>query len=914
MVQSNLMNLLKHFSPTRVAGAFSTSYPTGGSRNLSALVGWVLLLNLLVVCAFGLLIAREKNALLAKAESDNALVCAAAEPGVVTTLAQARNELDFLEERLKTSSTADTMTLHERSGELLLAVRAGSQPWLRSTSVVNSSGVVMASTRPDNLGRTVSLGALGDWPKPDAPAALGQVLSGRDIADLQPVSADSSPAHLLPILQTQLLAGGETVYLLTLMDADFFSAQFKPLLGEGAIRLALLSHTGDPLAAAGFASLPSSELFKELPVFNQPLTSRKNGLYQGPGLGDAQSVVAYRSVGSLPLVIVAQQSSSRVMQGFWPIAVLMGACCLGIMGLTGAFVLFALRNARLRSQGEQELQQALASVTQSKTFHEAIQSGALDAIITIDAQDQVLTFNPAAEQMFGYQASFAIGKTMSELIVPSDLREYHQHGVRNFVNAELTSVVNRRRQTMAQRADGTQFPIEISVVSVSIADKPCFIGTIRDISTIKNDEAERLDLLIDYGNVARDLGLINAELAKAKQRELEIGTQIQQTMLVNSVALPNTGLWSASFNQASRGIDGDFFDVMQVNATTFDVLAGDVMGKGVPAALLGAATKLQFNRTMVALLLDDNNRLALPQPAAIVSHVNQAMAPQLQALDAFVTLVYLRIDLERNAVTWVGCGHEETLLIGEGASQRWLQNQHPPMGVLLREVFEQTDAYFGPTDALFLASDGASDALTLDGQHLGRDVLNTCIQRQLAVHHTPGMALHTLRRNLLTDNVSLTDDLTLELFCRYARQRDVVRIQVPIKLDALVSVREFIAERTLKAGLNEDLAATVIVAIVEVVTNVIRHAKGLLPLAPLELIGEIGSNGLTIECMYLGDYFKPEEVTETDFSAPPDGGIDSLPEGGFGLSIIHQVADEVHYLHEDGVNTVRLLFGKQQRD
>lgn len=894
------MNLMTRFK----------SAPTSSvlPAHTSPLVGWALLLDLLVICAFGLLIAHEKNALIAKAESELRGICAAAAPDLAVAFARTRLALEVLADDLKSAHTAQAINVGERQGEL----HQRSQPWLRSLSVVSSSGLVLASTRADNMGYTLSLAALGELAPPNTPAMVARMQSGQDIADLRPASADPSTARLLPMLRATALWNGETVYLLALIDPNYFAAQFKPLLGESATRLSLLGHAGDLIASTDPAPLPSMDWLKASAVLHPSRISQPLIHNPSHGMGDAQTMAACQAMADLPLVIIAQQPSSRVMQSFWPIAALIGVCCLGILGLTWAGVLAVLRSARLRIQDQLQLQKALASAAQSSAFHEAIRSIALDAIITIDAQDQVLTFNAAAEQMFGYQASFAVGKNISELIVPEDLREYHQHGVKNFVHTQLSSVINQRRQTIAQRADGTQFPIEISVVSLNIANNPCFIGTIRDISAIKNDEAERLDLLIDYGNVAREMKLVNAELAEVKQRELEIGTQIQQTMLVNSVALPHTGLWSASFSQASKGIDGDFFDVMQVNDFTFDVLAGDVMGKGVPAALLGAATKLQFNRSMAALLLGDRNRLTLPQPAAIVSHVHQAMAPQLQALEAFVTLVYIRIDLQGNAVTWVGCGHEETLLMGAGQHRCRLQNKHPPLGVLLNEVFEQSEHHFGATDALFLASDGASDALTGDGQQVGRDVLHDCIERQLSLHHTPGMALHTLRRNLLTYHVSLTDDLTLALFCRYERQRDVIRIQIPIQLSALVAVREFIAERTFKAGLDEAQCATVAVALVEVVTNVIRHATGLLAHAPMELFGEIENKVLTTECKYLGDYFKPQEISKTAFSELSECGIRSLPEGGFGLGIIYQVADEVHYLHEDGVNTVRLLFGKQQ--
>ena len=52
-------------------------------------------------------------------------------------------------------------------------------------------------------------------------------------------------------------------------------------------------------------------------------------------------------------------------------------------------------------------------------------ASSLDAVVTIDAAGRVLTFNPAAEQTFGYPAAAAIGQDVAELIIPPALREKH---------------------------------------------------------------------------------------------------------------------------------------------------------------------------------------------------------------------------------------------------------------------------------------------------------------------------------------------------------------------------------------------------------------------------------------------------------------------------------------------------------
>jgi anti-sigma regulatory factor (Ser/Thr protein kinase) len=89
------------------------------------------------------------------------------------------------------------------------------------------------------------------------------------------------------------------------------------------------------------------------------------------------------------------------------------------------------------------------------------------------------------------------------------------------------------------------------------------------------------------------------------------------------------------------------------------------------------------------------------------------------------------------------------------------------------------------------------------------------------------------------------------------------------------------------------------VAVVEAFTNIVRHAEGGLPDAPVEVLGWAGADGLKVELVYIGDAYRPSgEVPDTQF--------DEYPEGGFGLQIMRGACDEVAHLHDGGVNTVRL--------
>ena len=118
-------------------------------------------------------------------------------------------------------------------------------------------------------------------------------------------------------------------------------------------------------------------------------------------------------------------------------------------------------------------------------------------------------------------------------------------------------------------------------------------------------------------------------------------------------------------------------------------------------------------------------------------------------------------------------------------------------------------------------------------------------------------------------------------------------------LASLSAVRGFVAGHAQQAGLAEHECALLTVAVAEVFTNIVRHARGLPADAQVRLSAHCTASTLVLQVQHPGEAFTPPEQPEdTDFAA--------FPEGGFGLTIIHKACDRVEYLHHRGINTVRL--------
>jgi PAS domain S-box-containing protein len=418
------------------------------------------------------------------------------------------------------------------------------------------------------------------------------------------------------------------------------------------------------------------------------------------------------------------------------------------------------------------------------------------------------------------------------------------------------------------------------------------VGTHSDITERKSAENQ-------YAALLGKSWEMSAQLRKAHEIELQVGSKIQNSLLVNSNQKRLSGLWLSTFNQVSQGVDGDFFDILCPGVNTIDIVSGDVMGKGVNAALMGAAVKMQLSRSMLELVTDTLNSNELPEPTEVLASLHLEITPHLQALDAFVTLSYLRINTLDDTVTWVGCGHEEPTLCRPDGTMTVLQNEHAPLGVMNEVEFEQRSMSMLPGDALFIHSDGVSDALLADGNRVGLVGLRDGLASLIGNHKSPGAILHQLRKKLFATGTRFTDDLTMILATRVPRNSTCHREELGMDLREIARVRSFVSAELMESGLSAKQIAIFVLASVEVFTNIVRHTTGALEGAPVELIAYRLSEFLQLEFIYIGNAFTP-------VGRPKNLDHEDLPEGGFGLRIIEAACDHVEYLHDFGVNTIRI--------
>ena len=117
----------------------------------------------------------------------------------------------------------------------------------------------------------------------------------------------------------------------------------------------------------------------------------------------------------------------------------------------------------------------------------AILDNAVEGIITIDRSGIVESMNTSAERIFGYGAHDVIGQNV-KLLMPSPDRELHDGYIANYVQTGERKIIGIGREVVGRRANGTTFPMHLSVSEVWLENQWCFTGIVQDITERKQAE------------------------------------------------------------------------------------------------------------------------------------------------------------------------------------------------------------------------------------------------------------------------------------------------------------------------------------------------------------------------------------------------------------------------------------------
>jgi sigma-B regulation protein RsbU (phosphoserine phosphatase) len=191
-------------------------------------------------------------------------------------------------------------------------------------------------------------------------------------------------------------------------------------------------------------------------------------------------------------------------------------------------------------------------------------------------------------------------------------------------------------------------------------------------------------------------------------KDVELAAQVQRLFLPEHKPAV-AGLEIAGMMQPARGIGGDYYDYIPIDAHTIQVVIADVAGKGVPAALLMSATA-------AAMRLEANrDRNILEQVERLNTEIGALSDPE-----RYVTLLVAEIDTDKRIIHYVNCGHNPAILFrAKTGTVSPMNSSCPPIGLSSEESCELVAEDLMAGDVLVLYTDGVTEAGSRLGEEFG---------------------------------------------------------------------------------------------------------------------------------------------------------------------------------------------------
>ena len=163
-------------------------------------------------------------------------------------------------------------------------------------------------------------------------------------------------------------------------------------------------------------------------------------------------------------------------------------------------------------QLNEDLQKNILQLKEKEEQVQTIFRYAPDAVIVIDEEGKITSWNPRAEAIFGWSVREVIGKELHETIIPQKFRKAHQKGLKHFLKTGEGPVLNKPLELSALKKDNTEFDAGISISPTILKGKKYFIGFVSDISFRKESERKIEQANKDLGKTVQQLNQANREL------------------------------------------------------------------------------------------------------------------------------------------------------------------------------------------------------------------------------------------------------------------------------------------------------------------------------------------------------------------------------------------------------------------
>ncbi len=248
------------------------------------------------------------------------------------------------------------------------------------------------------------------------------------------------------------------------------------------------------------------------------------------------------------------------------------------------------------------------------------------------------------------------------------------------------------------------------------------VGVIRVYAGKKREFKAQDQALLRSAGTHAAAGIIEAQLLEERRtterhrRQMSYAGDIQRRMIPDRPPNHPFVVFGCVYNP-SLDVGGDFYDFIELPAGTIGFTIADVVGKGIPAALLMASARSALHAFAV------NER----EVTDVMASVNRHMCRDT-LLNEFATIFYGIFDADDRVLRYVNGGHDPPLLL-RGDEFTELDAGGMVIGVEPELIFDEEVVTLEPGDVIVFYTDGVLDAMNFQGEHFGRKRLRESIRK-----------------------------------------------------------------------------------------------------------------------------------------------------------------------------------------
>lgn len=381
--------------------------------------------------------------------------------------------------------------------------------------------------------------------------------------------------------------------------------------------------------------------------------------------------------------------------------------------------------------------------------------------------------------------------------------------------------------------------------------------------------------------------------------ELHIANNIQQTLLpeedgamkdIDDVQVEGRLI-------PAKAVGGDLYNAFVRDGKLFFCI-GDVSGKGIPSALIMAIIQALFRNIASR---EDN-------PSHIMKRLNETACRNNKA-NIFVTLFVGVLDLPTGHLHYCNAGHELPIMIRTQNSKAEISNLEAkpnlPVGLFEDFEYEMQTMQMQPGSALFLYTDGLTEARNAKGKLFGRDRVGQMIAEAGTTNPKQLVEAAIECWQKFIGETEQSDDLTL-LALSYTplQEQSIMGEGITLKNDVkeVEKLGSFVKQVAESLSLDKSLTGKLRLAVEETVVNVMEYAY------PQGTTGDVNiratSNGRRLKFIISdsGIPFNPTEVTAADTTLSAE----ERPIGGLGILLVRELMDSINYERINGQNVLTL--------